>query len=107
MLEEKARACASDPEQPAPIPGPILRVLQHIIVSHHGQPEFGALKPPATPEAIFISNLDNLDAKMNMAVSACRDDDGKPASGGDFTEKIWALGTRLYRPDPTTVADDG
>ena len=25
--------------------------------------------------------------------------------GGDFTEKIWALDTKLYRPDPTTVAD--
>ena len=104
MLEEKAFACGNDPEHPVPVPAPILRVLEHIIISHHGQPEFGALKLPATPEAIFIANLDNLDAKMNMALSETRDDDVK-AAGGDFTEKIWALGTRLYRPDPTTVTE--
>lgn len=109
-LEEKARACATDTEHPVTISPAILRVLHHIILSHHGQPEFGALKLPATPEAIFISCLDNLDAKLNMALSATRDEQagesGGPDLGGHFTEKIWALGTRLYRPDPTTVADD-
>ena len=55
---------------------------------------------PATPEAIFVSLMDNLDAKVNMAISATRNDKSAK-SGGDFTEKIWALETRLYRPDPT------
>jgi 3'-5' exoribonuclease len=103
ILHEKAKACD---EAGAKVPAAILRVLTHIILSHHGVPEFGALKVPATPEAIAISILDNLDAKLNMAISATRGDGGKPADlGGDFTEKVWALDTRLYRPDPTTVPD--
>ncbi len=103
ILEAKAKACE---EFDVKIPTPILRVLMHIILSHHGVPEFGAVKIPATPEAIAISILDNLDAKMNMAISATRNDDGKPTDlGGDFTEKIWALDTKLFRPDPTTLTD--
>lgn len=82
-----------------------LRVLQHIILSHHGQPEFGAAKMPSTPEAIFVSLLDNLDAKTSMSLCAARPDHvGSTSSqldnGAEFTEKLWALGTRLYRPDP-------
>src|SRR6185369_14772119 len=55
-----------------PLKTPVLRVLQHIIISHHGKPEFGALKIPATPEAILVSQLDNLDAKMQMAIATAR-----------------------------------
>lgn len=105
-LQEKAEQCANDPERPVKVPRAILNVLHHIILSHHGQPEYGALKIPSTPEAILVSNLDNLDAKMNMALAETRDPDGKtPLDGGHFTEKVWALGTKLYRPDPTTVVD--
>jgi 3'-5' exoribonuclease len=90
-----------------PISKPVLNVLQHIVLSHHGVPEFGALKIPSTPEAIAISMLDNLDAKMQMSLSATRE--GESAKnvelGGHFTEKLWALDTRLYRPDPTTVEE--
>lgn len=90
-----------------PIATPVLNVLQHIILSHHGVPEFGALKIPSTPEAIAISMLDNLDAKMQMSLSATREgESAKNAElGGNFTEKLWALDTRLYRPDPTTVEE--
>ncbi|MCP3903312.1 MAG: HD domain-containing protein [Planctomycetes bacterium] len=80
------------------LPGDALRVLQHIIISHHGQLEYGAAKSPATPEAIFVSQLDDLDAKTQLALTAAGRDD--QAAGGPFTDKIWALGTRIYRPDP-------
>ncbi|MFA9478181.1 3'-5' exoribonuclease YhaM family protein [Phycisphaerales bacterium AB-hyl4] len=107
-LEEKARACQQLEEDPITIPAPILRVLHHIILSHHGQPEFGALKIPATPEALAVSLIDNLDAKMNMALTAARSEPTEAEAendlGGHFTEKLWALGnTRFYRPDPTTL----
>lgn len=115
MLEEKAKACQDQElgEAALKVPDAILRVLSHIILSHHGVPEFGALKIPATPEAIFVSNLDNLDAKMNMSIAETRDkidlasDSGAGGSqiGSDFTEKVWALNTKLYKPDPTTVPD--
>ncbi|MCX5661893.1 MAG: HD domain-containing protein [Planctomycetota bacterium] len=88
-----------------PIPKSVLMVLHHIILSHHGKPEFGALKLPSTPEAILVSLLDNVDAKTHMALASARN--GKPVeAGGNFTEKLWAFETRLYRPDPTTVPDE-
>lgn len=103
-LQRKAEDSAA---QGQPVSPAILRVLQHMILSHHGRPEFGALKIPSTPEAIAVSMLDNLDAKLHIALAASRMDD--PAKtveqGGNFTEKIWSLETRIYRPDPTTIND--
>ena len=83
------------------MPPEAIMVLEHIILSHHGVPEFGAAKVPSTPEAIFVSNLDDLDAKTEMALVASKRD--KPVGAdlrGAFTEKHWALNTRVYRPDP-------
>jgi 3'-5' exoribonuclease len=103
-LEEKCQACEDEElgEAAVKVPAPIRQVLTHIILSHHGVPEFGALKVPATPEALFVSALDNLDAKLNLALAEARPDTpGKADLGGDFTEKIWALDTKLYKPDPT------
>jgi 3'-5' exoribonuclease len=102
-LQRKAEDCRA---MGADIPEAVLMVLHHIILSHHGKPEFGALKLPSTPEAIAVSLLDNTDAKLQMALAGARADEG-PAGpmGGNFTEKIWALETRLYKPDPTTVPD--
>ena len=102
-LEQKADQCAA---QGHAISDPLLSVLHHVILSHHGKQEFGALKIPATPEAIAVSLLDNIDAKVQMAVAATREDDTAAQLGGNFTEKIWALETRLYRPDPTTLENE-
>lgn len=82
-----------------------LLVLHHIILSHHGVPEYGAARIPSTPEAIFISRLDELDAKTRMGIDHTRPGgDAASASAaqqsGNFTEKVWALDTRLYKPDP-------
>ncbi|HUJ50999.1 MAG TPA: HD domain-containing protein [Bryobacteraceae bacterium] len=44
---------------------PKLRVLvEHLIVSHHGELEFGSPKVPLFPEALLLHQLDNLDSKM-------------------------------------------
>lgn len=40
-------------------------MLKHMILSHHGQLEFGSPKRPKTIEAIILSYLDDLDAKVN------------------------------------------
>ena len=100
MLRDKAHQVVRESGQRMP-PGSVL-VLEHIILSHHGQPEFGSPKHPATPEAILVSMLDNLDAKTTMACCAARPDHLKGvALGGNFTEKQWALdNARLFRPDP-------
>ena len=44
---------------------PKLRVLvEHLIVSHHGELEYGSPKVPLFPEAMLLHHLDNLDSKM-------------------------------------------
>ncbi len=97
----QVKAAVAGKESGHKLPPDALRVLQHIILSHHGEPEFGAAKLPSTPEAIFVAMLDNLDAKVAMALGQARPQDPAPLeSPGDFTDKVWALGTRLYRPNP-------
>ena len=82
------------------LPPGLLTVLQHIILSHHGIPEYGAAKVPSTPEAVLVSILDNLDAKTTIALEAARPTRSKAVDlGGNFTDKHWALGTKMYRPD--------
>lgn len=98
MLRDKAHGLMR--EQGIRIPPDALMVLEHIVLSHHGIPEFGAAKIPATPEAILVSILDNLDAKTFMALAAARPDHLPADLGGNFTEKQWALDTKLFRPDP-------
>jgi 3'-5' exoribonuclease len=44
----------------------VLERLEHILLSHHTEPDFGAVVRPATPEAVFVALVDNLDAKMGM-----------------------------------------
>ena len=46
--------------------------LEHIILSHQGEMEWGAASMAATPEAVFVSMVDNLDAKMGMVQQALR-----------------------------------
>lgn len=82
------------------IPQPLIDVLEHIIISHHGVPEFGAIKPPSTPEAIAVHFIENMDAKLMMALCATR---GQPAGNGacegNWTEYMKAFNGKLYRPD--------
>lgn len=50
----------------------LLERLEHIILSHQGELEWGAAAMAATPEAVFVSMIDNLDAKMGMVQQALR-----------------------------------
>jgi 3'-5' exoribonuclease len=86
------------------IPQNLIDVIQHIILSHHGTPEFGAVKVPSTPEALAVHAIENLDAKLMMALSATRDAESK--SEGNWTEYMKQFGGRLYRPD-TAPAEVG
>ncbi len=98
-LQVKAAIAAKQSGQR--LPPDALRVLQHIILSHHGELEHGAVKVPSTPEAVFVAMLDNLDARTAMALAHTRPEQAPAADvPGDFTDRVWALGTRLYRRDP-------
>ena len=45
-------------------PEELALVVRHLMLSHHGQYEFGSPKRPKTPEALLLSYMDDLDAKM-------------------------------------------
>jgi len=45
-------------------PSEAAMLLRHLILSHHGEPEMGTVKPPMTREAMALHLADDLDAKM-------------------------------------------
>ncbi len=80
------------------VTGELVVLLQHMIISHHGIPEYGSPKPPMFPEAEVLNWIDTLDARMNeMEGIMARTPEGA------FSEKIWSLDRRMYHP----MYDDG
>jgi 3'-5' exoribonuclease len=78
-------------------PEDMLLRLEHAILSHHGKREFGAPILPQTIEALLVSHIDDLDAKMNIAARELM----RSESSDGFTDKIYALDNRqLYRGLP-------
>ena len=41
-------------------------LLKHMVISHHGQPMFGAARKPQTPEATLLWYIDTLDSKFRV-----------------------------------------
>jgi 3'-5' exoribonuclease len=75
-------------------PTELLLRLKHIIVSHHGEYEFGSPKLPMTLEAIALHLLDNLDAKLYSVAQILKED-----AGGDsaWTSYNQALGRKFFK----------
>lgn len=68
-------------------------LLEHMILSHHGQPEYGSPILPMTIEALLLSMVDNLDSKMVYASKML-----ESVKLGEFTTKLFPLDNRtLYR----------
>jgi 3'-5' exoribonuclease len=65
--------------------------LGHVILSHQGELEWGAAALAATPEAVFVSLVDNLDARMGMVQQTLR----QTPAGEVFSERIPGLNTPL------------
>ncbi len=84
----------------AKLDGDRLERLEHIILSHQGEPEWGAAVYAATPEAVFVSMIDNLDARMGMVQRALR----QTPEHDDFSERLPGLSspllTRKLPPEP-------
>ena len=96
-VEEKAKKAEEILGEP--VPRELIDVMQHIILSHHGQPEFGAARTPSTPEAIAVHVIENLDAKLMMALRRRAAKRERRRRKANWTEYVKALGGRLYRPD--------
>jgi 3'-5' exoribonuclease len=49
---------------PTPFPDELKTLVEHLIISHHGQYDFGSPKLPMFPEALMLHYMDDLDSKM-------------------------------------------
>ena len=71
---------------------PIL--LEHMVLAHHGQHEFGSPVLPLTKEALLLSLIDNIDSKMVILEKALEN-----VNEGEFSAKIFPLDNRsFYKP---------
>jgi len=85
MVEETAKELGIQSEA--------VTLLEHMIISHHGVPEYGAAVRPMFLEAIILSELDNLDATVYEVNNATA-----KTEPHKFTDRQWALDNRkLYR----------
>ena len=83
IVEKKAEQLGTDRET--------VMLLEHMLLSHHGEPEFGAAVRPMILEAEILSSLDMLDARiyeMQSAIAGVAD--------GDFSARQWALDNRKF-----------
>ena len=98
MLREKVVALAPFPDK--------LRVLvEHMVLSHHGKFEFGSPKLPMTPEAILLSALDDLEAKMQTMRSEFGRDLANGKSGAQTTEWVRSMERALLNSRAFLSAD--
>jgi 3'-5' exoribonuclease len=77
-----------------PVPAETVLRLKHMIVSHHGQYEFGSPKLPMTLEAVALHHLDNLDAKVHSFQQQMRDDPNVESPWTSFNHN---LGRKLFK----------
>ncbi len=66
-------------------------LLQHMILSHHGEPDFGAAVRPSFLEAELLSQLDLMDARIYEIMDAV-----SGVEKGEFTQRLWALEDRKF-----------
>ncbi|MGR3177924.1 MAG: 3'-5' exoribonuclease YhaM family protein [Candidatus Anammoxibacter sp.] len=87
MINEKVRQIKDFPDD-------LLHVIEHLVLSHHGEYEWGSPKLPMTVEAIALHYLDNLDAKI-FAFNKAITNDNNPNS--NWTEYNRMFERRLYK----------
>lgn len=86
-IETAARECGADRERAT--------LLQHLVLSHHGDPEFGSPVPPKCAEAEALSMIDRLDAKLFQMRAAVQG-----VEAGGFSPPVWGLDKiEVYRPN--------
>lgn len=69
----------------------VLGLLTHIVLSHHGKQEYGAVVTPQCIEAYIVHMADNLDATCEQIAEA-----SLKAGYNQWTDKIWALENRPH-----------
>ena len=75
------------------VQGECVVLLEHMLLSHHGEAEYGSPRPPMFPEAEALHWIDMMDARMNTMKAAW-----EKTPEGAFSEKIFSLDRRVYHP---------
>lgn len=68
-----------------------IMLLRHLILSHHGEYEYGSPVLPMVTEAEILSFIDNLDARINMLDKAM-----DQIEAGEFTSRMFSLENRSF-----------
>ena len=68
-------------------------LLQHMVLSHHGEPEFGAAVKPICAESELLSQIDMIDSRMEIYRETLAN-----LQPGEVSSRIFALDKRVYRP---------
>lgn len=66
-------------------------LLQHMILSHHGEPDFGAAVKPLCAEAELLSLVDMVDSRMEIYEESLAE-----VAPGEFSGRIFALGKKIF-----------
>jgi 3'-5' exoribonuclease len=74
----------------------LLERLEHIVLSHQGELEWGAAVIASTPEAVFVSKIDDLDAKMGMVQRLLR----QAGEDDQFSDRHLGLNAQLLLTKP-------
>lgn len=72
LVDSKVAEASKRSGQPFPVE--LALRIKHMVVSHHGEYEFGSPKLPMTLEALALHHLDNLDAKLFAASQILKED---------------------------------
>lgn len=95
MIEEKIASLKDFPDE-------IALDLKHMIISHHGEPDYGSPVRPATPEALALHMIDNADAKLNHLQGHLRN--SNPDALWSGFDRI--MGTEVYRGKPVKAIQE-
>lgn len=72
----------------------VVMLLQHMILSHHYEPEYGSPVKPMIPEGEILHYLDIIDARIFDMTKAT-----KEIEPGSFSDRLWSLeNRRIYKP---------
>ena len=92
MIDEKARE--AERLSGEPFPKQLVLEIKHMVISHHGEYEYGSPKLPMTLEAVALHHLDNLDAKLASFTQLMID---CPNVESSWTQYHTNLGRKLYK----------
>ena len=102
MIEDKLRRIPDFPAR-------LRELLVHMILSHHGELEFGSPKIPVFPEALLLHYIDNLDSKMECMRSLLEKDrtvEGEWTAYNSALERSALKKSRFLEPEEPAVKSE-